>query len=62
MQQFIYLPVGGAVPGIPGDHGPGTYLVDWTERTITPVNVNVQPSAPPTEQPVEDAPTSEQPE
>lgn len=27
----------GPIPGIPGDHGPGTYLVNWQERTATPV-------------------------
>lgn len=30
----VHLPSGGSIPGIPGEHGPGTYLVDWIKRTI----------------------------
>jgi|SRR5580765_3562831 len=35
--ETVTLHSGGAVPGIPGEHGPGTYLINWLERTITPV-------------------------
>lgn len=33
----ITLPTGGGLPGIPGDHAPGNYLVDYDARTIRPV-------------------------
>lgn len=36
MEQEIYLPSGGALAGIPGEHAPGIYLVDWSARTIRP--------------------------
>jgi hypothetical protein len=35
--ETVALPTGGSIPGIPGSHGPGTYLIDWLARTITPV-------------------------
>lgn len=37
MPEQVYLPTGGSVPGIPGSHGPGRYIIDWIERTLTPV-------------------------
>lgn len=33
----VTLPTGGALPGIPGDHAPGAYLVDYETRTIRPM-------------------------
>lgn len=27
----------GPIPGIPGLHGPGRYLIDWVKRTATPI-------------------------
>lgn len=33
--EEITLHTAGSIPGIPGSHGPGRYLVDWIERTIT---------------------------
>jgi len=35
--ETITLTSPGAIPGIPGWHGPGSYIVDWEARTITPV-------------------------
>lgn len=35
--ETVTLATAGPIPGIPGTHGPGTYLVNWLERTITPV-------------------------
>lgn len=47
-QEIITLHSGGPIAGIPGGHvGPGTYVVDWVARTITPlapvVDVQIQP-------------------
>lgn len=36
-EQPITLPTGGGLPGIPGRHAPGNYLVDYDARTIRPV-------------------------
>lgn len=63
----ITLPVGGAIAGIPGSHhAPGTYLVDWLKREITPVVQVVEEEVARVKKkvaPVEDAPsTSEQTE
>lgn len=33
----VVLPTGGSIPGIPGTHAPGRYIIDWVERTLTPV-------------------------
>lgn len=33
-QEIIHLPSAGSIPGIPGSHGPGAYVVNWGERTI----------------------------
>lgn len=35
--EQITLHTPGPIPGIPGDHAPGVYKIDWQERTITPV-------------------------
>ncbi len=32
--EQVILPSSGSVAGIPGHHGPGSYMVDWQERTI----------------------------
>lgn len=32
--ELIHLPSAGSIPGIPGHHGPGVYLVNWAKRTI----------------------------
>lgn len=37
MPEYVTLPSGGSIPGIPGSHGPGRYIIDWIERTLTPV-------------------------
>lgn len=37
MQEEIHLPSAGSIPGIPGSHAPGHYLVDWIARTATPI-------------------------
>ena len=34
MEQEITLHSAGSLPGIPGSHAPGTYLVDYEARTI----------------------------
>lgn len=36
--QTIHLVSPGSIPGIPGDHAPGDYIVDYVARTITPVH------------------------
>ena len=33
-QEIIHLPSAGSIPGFPGLHGPGRYLIDKVERTI----------------------------
>lgn len=35
--EEIVLHSAGSIPGIPGSHGPGRYLVNWLERTISPI-------------------------
>lgn len=42
-EQPITLPTGGGLPGIPGDHAPGNYLVDYDARTIRPVDTEPLP-------------------
>ena len=37
MSEIITLPALGSLPGIPGEHAPGVYEVDWEARTLTPV-------------------------
>ena len=37
----------GAIAGVPGDHAPGMYLIDWEERTVTfQGNKNVSQESP----------------
>jgi hypothetical protein len=45
-EQPITLPTGGGLPGIPGDHAPGNYLVDYVERTIRPAPLVEDTSGP----------------
>ena len=65
MQEIVTLYSAGSIPGIPGDHGAGTYLVDWNERSITPVQPQGIPTEPlvqePIQEPVQDV-SSEQEE
>jgi hypothetical protein len=42
MSEIVTLLTSGSIPGIPGEHGPGTYSVDYEARTIEPVDL-VQP-------------------
>lgn len=35
--EIVHLPTGGSIPGIPGTHAPGRYIIDWIKRTLTPV-------------------------
>lgn len=35
--EIVQLHTAGSVPGIPGSHGPGRYLVNWLTREITPI-------------------------
>lgn len=35
--EHVTLPTGGSIPGIPGMHAPGRYIINWLERTLTPV-------------------------
>ena len=37
MSEIITLYALGSIPGIPGEHAPGVYEVDWEQRTLTPV-------------------------
>lgn len=64
--ETITLPVGGSIAGVPGHHAPGTYLVDWLKREITPVVQVVEEEIARVKKkvaPVQEAPaTSEQPE
>lgn len=32
--EFIHLHHPGSLPGIPGLHSPGTYVIDWQTRTL----------------------------
>jgi hypothetical protein len=34
--ESITLPSTGSLPGIPGSHAPGAYIIDWETRTIAP--------------------------
>lgn len=36
--QHLLLHDSGSIPGIPGAHGRGSYVIDWQERTITPAS------------------------
>lgn len=46
MKETVYLPTPGAIPGIPGNHGPGLVEIDYEARTVTPVvEEDVAPSS-----------------
>lgn len=60
--ETVALPTGGSVPGIPGSHGPGTYLIDWIERTITPVVTAVETEVAHIEEAIHPAADPAQPE
>lgn len=34
-EELINLYAPGSIPGIPGEHAPGSYIVDWDARTLT---------------------------
>lgn len=34
--EFVLLHDSGSIPGIPGSHGRGSYVIDWQERAIHP--------------------------
>lgn len=40
--EEVTLPTGGSLPGIPGTHGPGRYLIDWAARTIRRVEEAIE--------------------
>ena len=51
-----YLVSSGSIPGLPGNHGPGWYLIDYEERTIRPKPIEqgvspTRPETPPESQP-----------
>src|SRR5258708_2498110 len=52
----------GALPGIPGEHGAGTYVIDWQERTIRLAGIGAGEEIPPLETPVEPVATPQQEE
>ena len=54
-EQEITLAPGEGLPGFPGGHGPGVYLVDFKNRTIRPKPVEIP-------QPAEETATELQPE
>ncbi len=42
--EIVTLHAAGAIPGIAGQLGPGSYTVDWEARTATPVaETNAEP-------------------
>ena len=48
-EQSIYLPTGGALPGIPGIQEAGVHLVDFDARTIRPDDGTTQTQDPGTQ-------------
>lgn len=60
-EQIITLAPGEGLPGFPGGHGPGVYLVDFKNRTIRPKPVE-KPKLVKKTQPVEETATESQPE
>lgn len=54
-EQEVYIPLGTYLPGFPGGHGPGVYLVDFKNRTIRPAPVEIP-------QPAEENATELQPD
>ncbi len=41
MSEITILPSAGPIPGIPGDHAPGIYEIDYGERTIKIAATNI---------------------
>jgi hypothetical protein len=37
-EELLYLTSPGSLPGLPGEHGAGSYLVDYAARTIRPAS------------------------
>jgi len=60
MQEELVLHSPGAIPGIPGEHGPGVYLVDYDERTIKPKEASAAPATEVLDQKQEAAPEEAQ--
>lgn len=51
MQQQMYLPTPGPLPGFPGaSHGPGEVILDYDARTVTPISDAVSEEQPAEEQ------------
>lgn len=46
MEEQIILPSRGCLPGIPGEHAPGIYLVDYDARTMRVDDTATQQAAP----------------
>lgn len=60
-EERISLPSAGSIPGIPGSHGAGEYLVDWEARTVRPFEeAPTEQPAPATEVAPEPTPNMEQ--
>jgi hypothetical protein len=53
-----YLASSGNIPGLPGNHGPGWYLIDYEERTIRPKPIEVVDTPPAPEVPSESHPSA----
>lgn len=53
MTETITIYAAGSIPGIPGEHPAGTYIVDYAARTITQVLIET-PELP--EEPAQPAP------
>jgi hypothetical protein len=50
-EEEVFLASSGNIPGLPGNHGPGWYLIDYVERAIRPKPIEqgeplAQPEAP----------------
>lgn len=50
-EEEVYLPSSGNIPGLPGNHGPGWYLIDYENRTIRPKPIEVVDALPAEETP-----------
>lgn len=57
--EHVTLPTGGSIPGIPGTHGPGRYIIDWAERALTPVMDAVENTIEHVEESLEHKPVTE---
>lgn len=62
-EELTFLPSAGAIPGIPGEHAAGMYLIDWEARTIRPAQLDT-PSEPVqlAEEPASPQPLASEPE